>query len=186
MTEKRNAPRKLSESLPRVLKIGAAVVLFIVMLATMGAVVVKDSRKNPAYCATCHEDPHYESWANADSIHLAHSHAERGISCQTCHDRTLMESLDEWRAYVVGYEVPLAERKWTTDQCLVCHGTYARMIPLTTTEILGSERNPHDGHWGELECGTCHNMHRNSVDYCSGCHNPVTDSPGWVRPTAGG
>ncbi|NIN65562.1 MAG: hypothetical protein GTO63_12870 [Anaerolineae bacterium] len=30
--------------------------------------------------------------------------------------------------------------------------------------------NPHDSHYGEMECPLCHKMHRESEDYCAWCH----------------
>lgn len=183
MSEQPAAPEKKKRVLPNVLKIVLAVIVGLATLAAMGTVWVKDSRKNPEYCAMCHEDPHYESWAGDDSVLLAHDHAQMGVSCQTCHGRTVGESLGEWRDYFVGYEVPLRQRKMSMDFCFRCHGSYEEIIPPTAPEVLGAERNPHDSHFGQLECNVCHNMHRESVDYCAGCHPPVTDDPGWVQPT---
>jgi hypothetical protein len=185
MSDQPAAPEKKKRALPNVIKIVLAVLVGLAMLAAMGTVWVKDGRKNPGYCTLCHEEPYYEGWAEEDSVMLAHSHAQMGISCQTCHGRTVSESLEEWKDYVVGYEVPLRERKLPMETCFTCHGSYEEIIPLTDPEVLGSERNPHDGHWGQLECNVCHNMHRESIDYCAGCHNPVTDEVGWVSPTEG-
>ncbi len=182
MSEETSKPKK-KFILPNALKIGTAVVLLLAMLLAMGTVGVKDSRKNPRYCATCHADPYYNGWVETNSYQMAHYHAEAGISCQSCHDRTLEESLSEWKAYVVGYEVPLREREMEMEFCFTCHGSYAEVIAQTTPEITGFERNPHEGHWGELECQTCHKAHRESEDYCSSCHNPVTDDPGWIKPS---
>lgn len=168
---------------PKIIKIVVAVLLLIVMIPTMGTVWVKDGRKNPEYCAGCHQDPYYDSWADDDSVLLAHKHEEMGISCQTCHDRTVLESIGEIKDYIVGYEVPLPETQMSMDTCFTCHESYDNIIPLTDPAITGEERNPHAGHFGELECGVCHNMHRESVDYCSSCHNPVTNEEGWVKAT---
>jgi hypothetical protein len=158
-----------------------AAICLLLLLPAMMLVWAKDLRKSPQYCAACHADTYYSSFSGS-SDSLAYQHSQRGVSCQTCHDRTLSESWDEWLTHITGaYTVPLKEREYPMEEvCFDCHTSYKKMIPLTTPERLGSERNPHDGHWGVLECGVCHNMHRDSIDYCAGCHNRVTTAPGWV------
>jgi hypothetical protein len=162
-------------------KIVVAVLLVVLMLPTMSMVWVKDSRQDPGYCASCHQDPYYTSW-NDPSLHLlAQKHAAAGLSCQSCHDRSLGETTSEIVKYVTGdYYYPLEELELSMDTCFVCHESYEKVIDQTAVEITGGERNPHAGHWGVLECNECHNMHRESVDYCAQCHNPTTDDPGWV------
>lgn len=167
--------------MPRLGKLITALLLGVALVPTAGLVWVKDSLATPQYCSSCHADPYYTAWAAGDSTALARQHAELGASCQTCHGRSLGDSLDEITTHVLGnYTVPLMERTFPDTQCYVCHESYAAVIPLTDPARTGAERNPHAGHWGELECGVCHNMHRDSVDYCAGCHNPVTTADGWV------
>ena len=165
------------------LKLIIAIVLVIVMIPTMGTVYVKDNLRNTSYCASCHEE-HYTTWAAPESEYsLAHQHAEMGVSCQSCHQRTVGESVMEVVDYATGnYYYPFPETELPMDNCFACHGSYAEIIPLTDPLITGEARNPHDGHWGELECGTCHKMHSDSIDYCASCHSSVTDSPGWTLP----
>jgi hypothetical protein len=158
-----------------------AIVLFVLMLPAMAMVWVKDSRKDPSYCQGCHADPYYTSWVEEETSLLAYLHFSHGVSCQTCHDRTMSESVREIVDYLTGnYYVPLPKLELTMETCFACHESYKKVIPLTNPKITGAERNPHAGHWGELECNACHNMHRVSVDYCAECHSPVTDAPGWV------
>ena len=71
--------------MPRVLKIIIAAIVFLIGLASMGMVGLKDSLKRPEYCANCHPDPHYTSWEDSD--YLAAAHAKAAIPCQTCHPR---------------------------------------------------------------------------------------------------
>ncbi len=166
------------------LKLIIAIVLVVIMIPTMGTVYVKDNLHNTSYCAGCHSE-YYTTWAAPESEYsLAHQHAEMGVSCQSCHQRTVGESVMEVVNYATGnYYYPFPETQLSMDNCFACHGSYAEIIPLTDPLVTDAERNPHNGHFGELECSTCHNMHRDSVDYCSGCHNPVTDDSGWVAVT---
>jgi hypothetical protein len=148
----------------------------------LALVTVKDSLSSPTYCALCHAQPYYTSWAQGPDD-LAHKHAQLGISCQTCHGRDLGTAVDELVTHITGnYTVPLWERTLPMDTCFQCHDSYEAVVPLTDPARTGAERNPHAGHWGTLECAICHNMHRTSVDYCGGCHNPVTTAPAWETP----
>ena len=164
-------------------KIIVAVLLIVISIPLMGTIWVKDGRQNPSYCANCHESPYYNEWIEDNgTFSLANQHSELGISCQTCHDRTLGESISEIVNYTFGnYHFPIDETQIPVEVCLSCHQSYATIIPLTDPSTTGFERNPHDGHWGELECGVCHNMHRDSEVYCDQCHDPMmVDEPGWV------
>jgi hypothetical protein len=175
-------PKMRREKLASIGKIVVAVLLVLLIVPTMGMMWIKDSRHSPAYCAGCHQDPYYTSWTGGSSAYsLAHQHAELGMSCQTCHDRTLSRSLEETANYLTGnYYYPFQEQKLPIKTCLTCHESYEKVSSLTNTKITGEKRNPHAGHWGELECGECHNMHRDSVDYCAQCHEPI-DAPGWKK-----
>jgi hypothetical protein len=155
----------------------------LVVVGVVGGILLWDYHEKPSFCgATCHIiQPYVDSWES--SIWLDHNHAKEDITCTECHKTTLVGSATELISYLKGdYKTPMRERKVSMEECFECHGTYEEMIPLTAPEVLGAERNPHDGHWGRLECSICHNMHRDSVDYCAGCHDPVTDAPGWVPP----
>jgi len=159
-------------------KIVIALILLVIMIPTMGVVWAKDSSQNPEYCANCHGD-YYTSWSETTHS-LDYKHGEMSISCQTCHDRTVTESMEELVSYANDdYTFPLRERKLPKEECFKCHGSFEEIIPLTAPKVTGLERNPHDSHKGELECGICHNMHRDSVDACSECHDFVIEEPGW-------
>lgn len=185
--DKKEKQEKVKETLTgkqKFAKIGTkvvAIIMLILIIPTLGIVWVKDSSQDPSYCAMCH-DSYYEGWSGESDAEymLVHQHEELGISCQTCHDRTLSESLGEIVNYITGnYYYPFPETQLSMDTCLACHESYDHVISLTTTQITRAERNPHAGHYGELECGECHNMHRDSVEYCASCHEPVAEGPGW-------
>lgn len=165
-------------------KLGTAILLIGIMLLTVGIVQVKDSRKNASYCANCHED-YYNTWvsvSNVDSYSLAHKHAEMSISCQTCHDRTMEQSLTEIANYTTGnYSFPLSETALPNEVCLGCHGGIERVSTLTDMSITHAEIDFHSEYHGDIICGSCHNMHRNSVQVCIECHW-VDLEPGWEFP----
>ena len=168
--------------MPRGLKIITAVVLIVVGLASMGMVWLRDSSRQPEYCAQCHAvmEPYHSSWESSD--YLANEHAEAAISCQSCHARTMSDSLGEIVTYARGeYETPLEEQEYSQEWCFECHehGSYEEVIQRTGDR----EYNPHDSHYGEMECSICHKMHRASEDYCVQCHDPMATGTGWITAT---
>jgi hypothetical protein len=162
--------------MPKVLKIGVAVIVLFLGLAGVGVVGVKDSLERPEYCATCHADPHYASWN--DSGHLARTHAVAAIPCQTCHRRSLATSLEEIVTEIKG-DYQLRRIRVSKDVCLRCHvhGDYSELIELTK-DIKVNPHEPH--HYGEMDCAICHKMHKPSEDYCSNCHEPTASGEGWI------
>lgn len=177
-----SVPKSRREKIALIGKIGTAVLLSGIMLLMIGIVQVKDSRKNASYCANCHED-YYNTWANdTGSYSLAHQHSEMSISCQTCHNRTIEDSLSEIVNYATGnYAFPLSETIESNELCYSCHGDANRVKSLTNTTITHAEIDFHDEYHRELPCGACHNMHRDSVQVCLECH-PEELLPGWVEP----
>lgn len=87
----------------------------------------------------------------ADGPYLADRHAAKGMKCETCHtpDNKLKQSGD-------------------LDVCASCHGDYNAMIEKSKGKY---EVNPHGQHEGALPCSECHKGHKESVNYCGGCHN---------------
>ena len=164
-------------------KLIIGIVLIILMIPVTGVVVVKDNMRNSSYCAGCHED-HYVSYTEPEEGYsLSHFHGEMGVSCQSCHQRTLGESVMEVVNYVTGnYYYPFPESTLSMDNCFACHESYDNVIALTSTSLTHAERNPHDGHFGALECNECHNSHRDSEVYCDQCHAPYFEEAelGWV------
>ena len=176
------ATRTRREKIGLVGKLVTAIVLTLVLPLVLAMVHVKDSRKSASYCASCHSE-YYDTWTGEDNPHsLAHSHAEMSISCQTCHDRSVNESLAEITNYITGnYYYPFSESELSDETCLSCHGDMKRVSTLTNTKFTGAEYDFHNGHIEDLTCGTCHNMHRESMLACAECHD-VDLEPGWVEP----
>ena len=165
--------------MPRGAKIITAAVLIVVGLASMGMIWLRDSSRRPEYCAECHVmEPYYSSWKSSD--YLAHEHAEFAIPCQTCHPRTISDSLGEIVTYARGgYETPLEEQEYPKEWCFQCHehGSYEELVQFTKDYIVDGEKvNPHDTHLGQEECYRCHRMHKQSlgINYCYSCHHERT------------
>jgi len=137
--------------------------------------------EQPQFCATCHIMQLYlESWESPPL--LAYAHAEENVTCLECHEPTIQQQMDEGIKFVKNdYENPLEEREFDQEWCLRCHehGSYEELIQ--RTEEL--ELNPHDSHYGEMECSICHKVHRGSEDYCAQCHDPVATGTGWITAT---
>lgn len=79
---------------------------------------------------------------------LADRHVKAGLTCESCHGKEAPG------------DVPM-------DKCLSCHGSYQELAKQTA----GKQRNPHDSHYPDLECTTCHHGHRESEDFCATCHS---------------
>lgn len=173
----------------RVLKIGAGAFVLLIGLLSGGAVWLKGQIDKPEYCASCHiMTPYYNSWKS--SPFPARIHAQAGMACRDCHEVTMIAAIRQIVDNVTGhYSVPLKEPKVRVDACFRCHTSYAKLAELTK-DLRGPDgfplgRNPHDSHWGALECGTCHKMHRASRDWCSECHGLPRTGPAWNQARRG-
>lgn len=130
-------------------------------------VLVKTSH-NPSFCATCHIiRPYYQSWSEGEL--LASKHRQAGVTCQDCHKSSYVDKVKEGTKYITGqYSTPLPGLKVSQQECLRCHGSYEKVAALTAK----MEPNPHENpHFGNLECSSCHKMHKESKVYCAQCHN---------------
>lgn len=78
---------------------------------------------------------------------LIDRHTAAGVGCQTCHGEA-------------AFTEPVA-----MQACTQCHGSYAELAARTPWEP-----NPHQSHMGEVECSSCHNIHKPSVSFCDQCH----------------
>ena len=149
-----------------------AVLLAVVVLGGVGAVGLWQYHEQPEFCATCHiMDPYLESWQSSD--YGVHAHAKHDVACLDCHEPTIQQQMNELMIYVQGdHEVPLKPLKYPSEECLECHehGSYDEVVEMTAhlDEEVGA--NPHDSHYGEMECRLCHRMHEESEDYCAQCH----------------
>ena len=78
---------------------------------------------------------------------LADRHVSTGLACDSCHGATRP------------VDVPAAT-------CVSCHGPYAELMKKTAKQV----RNPHDSHYPDLECTTCHRGHQPLENFCATCH----------------
>ena len=135
-------------------------------------------------------------------------HAGYDVGCLGCHTPVLTEQVSEGIKWVTGdYTVAgqnsegdwilqtrtlddvVASRGASSSQefCLndACHtnadgSVMTRDDLIAATAYLSDERNPHDTRHGEIDCGTCHKAHAQSVNYCSTCHNDAPIPDGWL------
>jgi hypothetical protein len=140
--------------------------------------------EQPQFCSnTCHlMDPYEASWRSSDLE--ARAHAAEGLTCLDCHQPTIKQQVEEVVSHMTNdYSEPLRERKMPIETCLSCkeHGTYQEMVAVTQPLEETWGWNPHNSHWGEMECHLCHNTHRPSANYCASCHQVPTPD-GWVIP----
>ena len=103
----------------------------------------------------------FESWSR--SAFLDALHADRDISCTSCH----------------GDKLPTSSKTVGSDRCLACHGSYADLASQTTRDQFPN-RNPHKSHLGEIDCSVCHQVHGTSKVYCLRCHR------NWAMKIPGG
>jgi hypothetical protein len=137
-------------------------------------------QKDPQSCAKCHMiKPYVETWKSSDF--LAHKHEKAGVGCMECHQVTPQQQKDHLaKSKKKTYKTPLEEREYGNDMCFRCHGSYKELIERTKDfKTKGLPKNPHGSHYGEIDCNLCHKAHRTSVDYCSQCHQPGVNKPGW-------
>jgi cytochrome c nitrite reductase small subunit len=149
-----------------------AVLLGVVVLGGVGGVVLWQYHEKPESCASCHiMDPYLESWEMSGLG--ANAHGEEGVVCLDCHQPTLEQQLSELVVYLQGdYEIPLKGLKYPMESCFQCHehGSYEEIIAVTEGLEEEAGANPHDSHYGEMECRLCHKMHDESESYCGQCH----------------
>ncbi len=138
-------------------------------------------QKDPESCAGCHLiKPYVQSWMGSDF--LDHKHSKTGNACLDCHQLTDKEQRENVTKYQMNaFKTPLTPREYPNAFCLRCHGSYKEVAERTKDfEKKGLTKNPHESHYGEIDCNVCHKSHKPSVDYCSQCHSPVVKKPGWI------
>ena len=134
----------------------------------------------------------------ADSLNapdmLASAHATEGIDCIDCHDYGAEEQLRDTIAYLQNdYQEPFARARYPMEEtCLGCHehGSYEQLawrttdLGVTDPQAKGHDANPHQPpHYTNLECNSCHRVHRESTLLCWECHTYQFDSP-YFEPEA--
>ena len=109
-----------------------------------------------------------------DSSLEVYVHAQKGFVCLDCHEQ---EAVEEVHRSANGSATSIKERKFPTEPCLGCHGSYADLIAPTKDStalkvIADVVVNPHDSHQGEVDCYYCHKMHKKikPINYCYECH----------------
>ncbi len=88
------------------------------------------------------------AWSKPPSL-LEEIHKNAGVTCDQCHRENPPSS-----------PVP-------TPICFQCHGSYEKLAEQTENT---KPHNPHASHEGNLDCETCHHVHKPSVNYCAKCH----------------
>lgn len=160
-------------------RIAVFVLVGVVIVGGAGGVAFWEYHEQPRFCGTCHiMQPYLDSWQESDLG--AHYHAEYEVACLDCHVASLGQQVHELVVYVQGnYDLPLSEMEYSMEDCFRCHehGSYEQIIEMTADLKSEVGANPHDSHYGEMECRLCHKMHRESEDYCAQCH-----SYGWAVP----
>lgn len=119
---------------------------------------------NPhAHCADCHAS---KVKSMADTTLLASKHAAAGNKCLDCHDAADLQTVHE---NVIATTPGVTKKKYPQAHCLKCHGSYTAIIELTKGR---TRLNPHDSHYGEVECIICHNVHtaKSPDAFCVSCH----------------
>lgn len=160
-------------------RVSIGVAAGVVILGMAAGLALWRYHEEPRFCSTCHiMDPYLESWQGSDLG--AHDHGQEGVDCLDCHQATVQQQVHELVVYVRGdFTEPLQELRYSMAECFGCHehGSYEQIIELTSNWEASVGANPHNSHFGEMECRLCHKMHRESVDYCAQCH-----AYGWEVP----
>jgi hypothetical protein len=159
-------------------------VLVFLIFATGDLMAAEKSpyQEAPQSCAGCHIiKPYVESWKNSDF--LAHKHEQAKIACAECHQLNAKQKSQNIAAFKNRkYKSPLDEREYGNDLCFRCHGSYQEVRERTKDfKDKGLLRNPHESHYGDMDCNMCHKIHRTSIDYCSQCHETGVNKPGWKK-----
>ncbi len=158
--------------------------VLIVSAAGISAAEKNPYQKDPQSCGKCHIiKPYVESWES--SQFLAHAHSMASIACLDCHQITPKQEKDNVAKFrKKAFKTPLEEREYKNDQCFRCHGSYKDIAERTKDfKGKGLSRNPHESHYGEIDCNMCHKAHRTSIDYCAQCHEPTLKKDGWKPPS---
>jgi len=152
--------------------IANVVVLVVLVVGLASLEIIHQSDTNPAFCATCHVmQPNVDSYLNSNNLDAVH--AQANVECKECHFAYgLKEEIVSGLNFVVGnYEVKsdgtLPKRRFSQDLCLECHISYDHVAEKTAHLA----RNPHDSHYGQMACSTCHVAHGEQIDYCGQCHD---------------
>ena len=178
------------------------------VLAAGGGIVYGVFHNNPYFCNfICHTpmDPYVDSYMENKSVspYQANSkatlgvvnHREAGITCLDCHNDGLGAQIKEGFAWITGsYTLPLeltivmgdpkpGERNGE-EFCLSsgCHAGISNMADLAAKNVL--PRNPHVQPSSQphlpFDCSGCHQLHEQSVLWCTQCHVELKVPNNWL------
>ena len=186
MPENTSRRGRVARFLRRVIKVIGLLVLVLILTGVVGVVAIwghywdfRVGNPTAESCSNCHTMQTYVDSMESDGM-LAQHHAFRDITCVDCHQHTFEQQLHELIVQVRGdYETPFARARYPMDTCFGCHehGSYEQ-IRLRTTDLgisdpqaMFHEANPHrPPHYDDLECHSCHRIHRESTLLCAECH----------------
>jgi hypothetical protein len=130
-------------------------------------------------CGNCHVLEQYVATQDDPDL-LINRHFVRDIDCLDCHAFDFERQAHETLAYLRDdYDQPFMRVQYGMETCFQCHehGSYDQIawrttdLGVTDAQAGGHDANPHQPpHYTELECHSCHRMHRPSTLLCSECH----------------
>lgn len=185
------------------------IAIVVVLLFGSVGVVYATQHSNPQFCnLVCHTpmDAYVSSYMDGTSVNAqqtsleapldvtVHRDSGQDIVCVTCHTDGIDTQIAEGVAWVTGnYTQPLTPLEMTVKDpsdahqrngittCLTsgCHEGIDSLESLkeSTADL---DRNVHDSHLGAQDCTTCHQMHEQSVNYCTQCHADSEVPEGWL------
>lgn len=155
----------------KIILFAAVLLISISLFAACNCKVAITSSASPfvwssdARCADCHTA---EVKSMSDTTLLASKHAAAGNSCLDCHDASELET----KHNNIDAKIPLPVKKYPNTLCYKCHGSYADIIKLAKGK---TRLNPHDSHYGEIDCFICHKVHtaKSPDEFCISCHGTM-------------
>ena len=186
MHEQRSPKRRRCRFLRRSLKAIALIALGVALIAVVGVTVVwghfwefRIGDPTSESCGRCHLLQSYVE-SLTDPVMLASRHTLGNVECIDCHERTLEYQVRETIAYLTNdYPQPFVRAQYPMTTCFQCHThtSYDQLAWRTTdlgisdAQAHGRPANPHQPpHYSNLECHSCHRMHRPSTLLCAECH----------------
>ncbi|MBZ0291644.1 MAG: cytochrome c3 family protein [Anaerolineae bacterium] len=193
MNEQRSPRRIRFRFLRRFLRIVVIIALGVTLVSVLGVTALwghfwdfRVGDPTSESCESCHVLQSYVD-SRSDPQMLASNHAAFNVDCVDCHQVGLEEQIHETIAYLQNdYQQPFVRAEYTMDTCFQCHehGSYDQIawrttdLGVTDAQAGGHIANPHHPpHFSDLECYSCHQMHRPSTLLCSECHTYVFRFP---------
>jgi nitrate/TMAO reductase-like tetraheme cytochrome c subunit len=168
--------------MPGVIKKICAVAGVFAAIGVAGAVGVIQVSHKPPFCKICHNmAPYYESWK--EGALLAKKHADASLVCHDCHLPSIVLQVEEGIKFVTGnYKNPLDKRDMGNAFCLDCHDFDEVKVKILESIVVA---NPHESHYGDMNCSICHRMHERSELLCAQCHREqwakdILKDEGWA------